>query len=43
MWKGVRELFENNSDQKNLVLKDKLRNIKMQKNDTILQYLSKFT
>eukprot|EP00253_Pinus_taeda_P028852 PITA_28852 len=31
------------SDNKKLTLKDKLRSIKMQKNDTISQYLSKIT
>jgi len=43
MWKAPTKLFENNTHHKNLALKDKLRNIKMQKNDIVLQYLSRFT
>jgi len=31
MWKALTELFENNIDHRKLALKDKLRNIKMQK------------
>ena len=37
------KLFENSSDRRNMVLKDKLQSIKMQKDDKIPQYLSKFT
>ena len=36
-------MFENSSDHKKLAVKDKLQNIKMQKNDTIPHYLSRFT
>jgi len=43
MWKTLTELFQNQSDQRKLALKDKLRKIKMEKNDTIPQYLSKLT
>lgn len=43
MWKTLIELFENNSDARKLALKDKLRNIYMQKVQTIPNYLSSFT
>lgn len=43
IWKALIELFENSSDHRNLALKDKIQSIKMQKNDTIPQYLSRFT
>ena len=36
-------MFEHSSDHKKLVLSDKLLSIKLQKNDTILRYLRKFT
>ena len=42
MWKALTDLFQSKSDQRKLVLKDKLRKIKMEKNDTILVYLTKF-
>ena len=42
MWKALKKLFQSNSDQRKLVLKDKLRKIKMEKNDTIPVYLTKF-
>ena len=42
MWKALTDLFQRKSDQKKLVLKDKLRKIKMEKNDTIPVYLKKF-
>ena len=42
MWKTLTDLFQNNSDHRNLVLKDKLRKIKMEKGDTIPKYLTKF-
>ena len=35
MWKALTDLFQSKSDQRNLVLKDKLRNIKMEKGDSI--------
>ena len=41
--KKMTKFFENSSDHRKLALKDKLRSIKMQKNDIISQYLSKFT
>ena len=43
MWKELTKLFENNSDQRKLELKDKLEIIKTQKNEIILKYLSKVT
>jgi len=36
-------LFQNNNDHRKLELKDKLQKIKMEKGDTIPQYLSMFT
>lgn len=33
MWKTLIEFFENNSDHRKMTLKDKVRSIKMQKND----------
>ena len=42
MWKALTELFQSISDQRKLALKDKLRKIKMEKNDTIPIYLTKF-
>eukprot|EP00253_Pinus_taeda_P021781 PITA_21781 len=43
MWKTLKELYQNSSDQRKLALKDKLRRIKMEKGDTISTYLSKLT
>ena len=42
MWKALTDLFQSKSDQRKLALKDKLRKIKMEKNDTIPVYLKKF-
>ena len=42
-WKALIDMFQNNSDHRKLVLKDKLRKIKMEKGDTIHKYLMKFT
>jgi hypothetical protein len=42
MWKVLTDLFQNSSDHKKLVLKDKLRKIKMEKSDSIPKYLTKF-
>jgi hypothetical protein len=42
MWKALTDLFQNNSDHRKLVLKDKLRKIKMEKGDSIPKYLTKF-
>jgi hypothetical protein len=36
------DLFQNSSDHRKLELKDKLRKIKMEKDDTIPKYLTKF-
>ena len=43
MWKALIDLFQNNSDHKKLALKDRLMKIKMEKGDTILKYMTKFT
>eukprot|EP00253_Pinus_taeda_P020605 PITA_20605 len=43
MWKTLKDLYQNSSDQRKLVLKDKLQRIKMEKGDTISTYLKKLT
>ena len=43
MWKTLKDLYQNNSDQRKLALKDKLRKIKCEKGDTISTYLNKLT
>jgi len=43
MWKALTNLFESKSDQRKLALKDKLRNIKCEKEDDMPKYLTKFT
>ena len=43
MWKALMDLFQNSSDHRKLALKQKLRNIKMEKGDPILKYLTEFT
>ena len=42
MWKALTDLFQRKSDQRNLALKDKLRNIKMEKGESMPKYLTKF-
>ena len=42
MWKALIDLFQSKSDQRKLALKDKLRNIKMEKGDSMPKYLTKF-
>jgi hypothetical protein len=42
MWNNLTDLFQNSSDHRKLVLKDKLRKIKMEKGDSIPKYLTKF-
>ena len=42
MWKALTYLFQSNNDHRKLELKDKLRKIKMEKNDIIPVYLTKF-
>ena len=42
MWKALTDLFQSKSDQRKLALKDKLKNIKMEKGDSIPKYLTKF-
>eukprot|EP00253_Pinus_taeda_P036135 PITA_36135 len=43
MWKTLKDLYQNSSDQRKLVLKDKLRRIKLENDDTISTYLKKLT
>ena len=43
MWKTLKDLYQNNSDQRKLALKDKLQKIKMEAEDSIPKYLTKFT
>ena len=43
MWKTLKDLYQNNSDQRKLALKDKLRKIKCEKGDMIYTYLNKLT
>jgi len=43
MWKALTDLFQSKSDQRKLVLKDKLKNIKCEKGDSMPKYLTKFT
>lgn len=43
MWKALIDLFQSKSDQRKLALKDKLRNIKCEKGDSMPKYLTKFT
>ena len=41
-WKVLTYLFQSNNDHRKLALKDKLRKINMENNDTIPVYLTKF-
>ena len=43
MWKALTDLFQNKNDHRKLALKEKLKKIKMEKDDTIPKYLKKFT
>jgi len=43
MWKTLKCLYQNNSDQRKLALKNKLWKIKCEKGDTISMYLNKLT
>ena len=43
MWKTLKDLYQNNNDQRKLALKDKLQKIKCEKGDTIFTYLNKLT
>eukprot|EP00253_Pinus_taeda_P025239 PITA_25239 len=43
MWKTLKDLYQNRSDQRKLALKDKLQRIKMEKGDTISTYPNKLT
>ena len=42
MWKALTYIFQTSSDHRKLSLKYKLKKIKMEKNDTIPVYLTKF-
>jgi hypothetical protein len=42
MWNTLTDLFQNSSDHRKLMLKDKLRKIKMEKGDSIPKYPMKF-
>ena len=42
MWKALMDLFQSSSDHRKLALKDKLKKIKMEKEDTVPKYLTKF-
>ena len=39
----MKNLFQNSSDHRKLALKDKLKNINLEKGDSIPKYLTKFT
>ena len=41
MWKALKDLYQNSSDQRKLALKDKLRKIKCERDETISMYLTK--
>ena len=41
MWKALIDLFQSKRDQRKSALKDKLRNIKMEKGDSMPKYLTK--
>jgi len=43
MWKALIDLFQSKSNQRKLVLKDKLKNIKCENGDSMPKYLMKFT
>ena len=43
MWKTLKDLYQNSSNQRKLALKDRLRRIKMEKGDNISTYLNKLT
>ena len=42
MCKALTDLFQSKRDQRKLALKDKLRNMKMEKGDSMPKYLMKF-
>jgi len=43
MWKTLKDLYQNSSDERKLMLKDKLCKIKCEKGDMISTYLNKLT
>eukprot|EP00253_Pinus_taeda_P021624 PITA_21624 len=43
MWKTLKDLYQNSSNQRKLALKDKLQRIKVEKGDIISTYMNKLT
>ena len=43
MWKTLKDLYQNNNDQRKLALKEKIWKIKCEKGDMISTYLNKLT
>ena len=43
MWKALTDLYQSKSDQRKLALKDRLRNIKCEKGESMPKYLTRFT
>eukprot|EP00253_Pinus_taeda_P029879 PITA_29879 len=43
MWKALKDLYQNSRDRRKLALKDKIRRIKMENDDTMFKYLNKLT
>lgn len=43
MWASLTKLYQSTNQNKNMVLKEKLRNAKMFKSDTVASYLTKIT
>jgi hypothetical protein len=43
MWTAIIGLYQGTSEARNLVLKEKLRNIKMGKSELVVSYLTRFT
>eukprot|EP00253_Pinus_taeda_P030196 PITA_30196 len=43
MWKTLKDLYQNSSDQRKLALKDKLRKLKCEKGDTISTFMNNLT
>jgi hypothetical protein len=43
MWTAIIGLYQGTSEARKLVLRDKLRNIKMEKSESVVSYLTRFT
>ena len=43
MWSAIIGLYQSTSEARKLVLRDKLRNIKMEKSESVVSYLTRFT